>query len=76
MKIPQPPPRPTQHLTQREREALTWLAVGKTSWEISVLFDISEGAVNKLIARAVDKLGAVNRTQAVVNAIRLGEIEI
>ena len=55
---------------------MTWLAVGKTSWEISILFDISEGAVNKLIARAVEKLGAVNRTQAVVNAIRLGEIEL
>ena len=55
---------------------MIWLAVGKTSWEISVLFEISEGAVNKLIARSVEKLGAVNRTQAVVNAIRLGEIEI
>lgn len=76
VKIPQPPPRPLQRLTEREREALTWLAAGKTSWEISVLFDISEGAVNKLIARAVEKLGAVNRTQAVVNAIRLGEIEV
>ena len=76
MKIPQPPSHPTKRLTQREREAVIWLAAGKTSWEISVLFDISEGAVNKLIARAVDKLGAVNRTQAVVNAIRLGEIEI
>ncbi len=74
VRIPQPPPRPVQ--TQREREALIWLAAGKTSWEISVLFDISEGAVNKLIARALEKLGAVNRTQAVVNAVRLGEIEV
>lgn len=76
MKIPQPPPRPIQRLTPREQEALIWLAAGKTSWEISVLFAISEGAVNKMIARAVEKLGAVNRTQAVVNAIRLGDIEI
>ena len=76
MKNPQPPPRPTHSLTRREKEALIWLAAGKTSWEISVLFDVSEGAVNKLIARTVEKLGAVNRTQAVVNAIRLGEIEI
>ena len=76
MKIPQPARRSTQSLTRREKEAMIWLAVGKTSWEISVLFDISEGAVNKLIARSVEKLGAVNRTQAVVNAIRLGEIEI
>jgi DNA-binding CsgD family transcriptional regulator len=76
VKIPQPARRSTQSLTRREKEAMVWLAVGKTSWEISVLFDISEGAVNKLIARSVEKLGAVNRTQAVVNAIRLGEIEI
>jgi len=76
VKIPQPARRSTQSLTRREKEAMVWLALGKTSWEISVLFDISEGAVNKLIARSVEKLGAVNRTQAVVNAIRLGEIEI
>ncbi len=55
---------------------MTWLAAGKTSWEISVLFGISEAAVNKLIAGAVHKLDAVNRTQAVVNAIRLGEIDL
>ncbi len=65
----------TRRLTAREREALRWLAAGKTSWETSVLFDVSEAAVNKLIANAMDKLDAVNRTQAVVNAIRRGEIQ-
>jgi LuxR family quorum sensing-dependent transcriptional regulator len=68
--------RPTRRLTEREREALRWTAAGKTSWEISVLFGIGEPAVNKLIASATSKLNAVNRTQAVVEAIRLGEIDL
>lgn len=72
MEVPQRPRR----LTEREREALTWLAAGKTSWEISVMFGTSEAAVNKVIASAMQKLDAVNRTQAVVNAIRFGEIDI
>ena len=63
-------------LTDREREILRWTAVGKTSWEISVLLGVSENAVNRCICSAVGKLDAVNRTQAVVNAIRLGEIEL
>lgn len=66
-----------QHLlTQREREVLLWSAQGKSSWEISVILGVSERTVNWFIANASRKLDAVNRTQAVVNAIRSGEIEI
>jgi LuxR family quorum sensing-dependent transcriptional regulator len=68
--------RPIRRLTEREREVLRWTAAGKTSWEISVLLGIGEAAVNKLIASATSKLDAVNRTQAVVEAIRLGEIDL
>jgi LuxR family transcriptional regulator, quorum-sensing system regulator BjaR1 len=63
-------------LTGREREVLHWIAAGKSSWDISVILGISERTVNWLIARATRKLNAVNRTQAVVNAIRAGEIYI
>ncbi len=63
-------------LTQREREVLLWSAQGKSSWEISVILGVSERTVNWFIANASRKLDAVNRTQAVVNAIRSGEIEI
>jgi LuxR family transcriptional regulator, quorum-sensing system regulator BjaR1 len=63
-------------LTHREREVLIWSAQGKSSWEISVILGVSERTVNWFIANASRKLDAVNRTQAVVNAIRSGEIEI
>lgn len=63
-------------LTVREREVLRWTAVGKSSWDISQILGISERTVNWFIASAVHKLDAVNRTQAVVNAIRTGEIQV
>ena len=66
----------TSKLTTREREALQWTAAGKTSWEIGSIFGLSERAVNKIIADAMNKLDAVTRTQAVATAFRLGEIEL
>lgn len=63
-------------LSPREREAMTWTAAGKSSWEMAVIMGITERTVNFLIARAQAKLNAANRTQAVVNAIRAGEIQI
>jgi LuxR family transcriptional regulator, quorum-sensing system regulator BjaR1 len=63
-------------LSKREREVLRWTAAGKTAWEISVILDLSESAVNASMAKAMLKLKAVSRVQAVVNAIRLGEIAI
>ena len=63
-------------LTQREREVLQWISAGKTSWEISTILGLSERAINKIIGDAMIKLDGVTRTQAVVNAIRLGEIEL
>jgi DNA-binding CsgD family transcriptional regulator len=66
----------SQKLTQREREVLQWIAAGKTSWEIGVMSGVSEHAINKIINAAMVKLDAVTRTQAVVNAIRDGEIEV
>jgi LuxR family quorum sensing-dependent transcriptional regulator len=63
-------------LTPREREVLQWISAGKTSWEISAISGLSERAINKIIADGMIKLDAVTRTQAVVNAIRIGEIEL
>lgn len=63
-------------LTKGEREVLTWTAAGKSSWEISVILNISEATVIWRVQRACRKLNAVNRTQAVVNAIRAKEINI
>jgi LuxR family quorum sensing-dependent transcriptional regulator len=63
-------------LTTREREVMQWVAAGKTSWEIGVILDISEATANKHTLSASRKLGAVNRTQAVVNALRNAEITL
>ncbi len=68
-----PPPRP---LTASEREVLQWISAGKTSWEIASISGRNERAINKAIADAMLKLNAVTRTQAVVNAIRTGEVEM
>lgn len=61
-------------LTVREREVLAWTAEGKSSWEIGEILDLSERTVNWHAEQAKKKLDAVNRTQAVIKAIRLGEI--
>ena len=61
-------------LTPRERECLTWAAVGKSEWEISQILGISEHTSEKHLLNAKSKLGAVNRVQAVAEAIRRGYI--
>jgi LuxR family transcriptional regulator, quorum-sensing system regulator BjaR1 len=63
-------------LTEGEREVLTWTAVGKSSWEISVILNMSEAGVEWRIKSAMRKLGAANKTQAVVNAILAQQISI
>jgi LuxR family transcriptional regulator, quorum-sensing system regulator BjaR1 len=72
----QAPGADTNRLTQRERDVLQWISVGKTSWEISMITGLSERAINAIIAAAMIKLDAVTRVQAVVNAIRSGEVEL
>lgn len=61
-------------LTHREIEAMRWAADGKTEWEISVIMSISEHTAAKHLNNARTKLGAVNRVQAIANAIRSGII--
>jgi LuxR family quorum sensing-dependent transcriptional regulator len=58
-------------LTERERMVLSWVAAGKSSWEIGCILSISEHTVNSHIERAVSKLGAANRAEAVAKAIML-----
>lgn len=65
-----------ESLTEREKEVLTWIAAGKSSWDIAHILNITERTVNWTIGRAMRKLDAVNRTQAVVNAIRTGAIQV
>jgi LuxR family transcriptional regulator, quorum-sensing system regulator BjaR1 len=61
-------------LSAREREALQWAAEGKADWEIGAVMKISEHGADKHMRAARTKLGAINRTQAVAEAIRRGLI--
>ncbi len=61
-------------LSEREREALQWASDGKGDWEIGELMNISEHGADKHLRSARSKLGAINRTQAVAEAIRRGLI--
>ncbi len=63
-------------LTNGEREVLAWTAAGKTTWEISIILSVSEAAIAKRLKLASRKLGSVNKTQAVVEAIRTKQISV
>lgn len=62
-------------LSAREREALQWAAEGKNDWEIGEIMKISAHGADKHMRSARVKLGAINRTQAVAEAIRRGLIQ-
>lgn len=62
-------------LSGREKDVLSWLAYGKSSWEISVILNISERTVNFHVYNIMQKLDAVNRPHAVAVAASLGLIE-
>lgn len=62
------------HLSERERECLRWVADGKTSWEIAKLINVSERTVNFHLKNAAVKLDVFNRQHAVVKAVLKGLI--
>lgn len=65
-----------QPLTEREREVLKWVAVGKTDEEIGLILSVSANTVHAHIKRVMEKLDAGRRPYAVVQALRFGEIAL
>lgn len=59
-------------LSSREIECLSWAAMGKTTWEISRVLDISEHTVVFHLRNAAGKLGVVSRQHAVAKSIEFG----
>jgi DNA-binding response OmpR family regulator len=55
-------------LNDREVEALTWVARGKTSAEIAQILGLTKRTIDFHIDNARAKLGAATRTQAVIKA--------
>lgn len=61
-------------LTPREHEVLVLLAGGATNAEIAVALHLGETTVKTHVSRVLTKLGARDRTQAVVLAYELGVV--
>lgn len=74
----QPPhPQPdVPRLSPREAECLSYCAIGKTSWEIGHILNISEKTAEFHILNAMKKLESSTRVLAVVKAIRFGMISV
>lgn len=72
----QPPSAPPKvvKLTPRERECLSWVASGKTDWEISQILNISEQTTHEYVQNAISKLNAATRAQAVAVAMLTRQI--
>ena len=49
---------------------LTWVARGKSAWEIGEILDITKRTVDEHVHTAVRKIGAANRAHAVAIAVR------
>lgn len=63
-------------LTPRERDVLSWAARGKTTADTGEIMSISYDTVKTHIKSAIEKLGASNRTHAVVRAVYLKLIDV
>jgi DNA-binding NarL/FixJ family response regulator len=68
--------KPAVQLSTREREILALLAEGLSVAEVSGRLYVSASTTKSHMAKLYDKLGASNRTQAVMNAVRLGLITV
>jgi LuxR family quorum-sensing system transcriptional regulator CciR len=64
------------HLSEREVECLSWVALGKTDFEISLILARSSATIRFHIQRAATKLRASNRNQAVFRAAQLGYLAL
>lgn len=64
----------TAPLSPRERECLNWLSAGKSDLDIGTILGISEKTVGTHIERVKQKLGVTTRAQAIVCALRRGDL--
>ncbi|HHA3890709.1 TPA: LuxR family transcriptional regulator [Pseudomonas aeruginosa] len=60
----------------RAKEVLQWCAIGKTSWEISVICNCSEANVNFHMGNIRRKFGVTSRRVAAIMAVNLGLITL
>lgn len=63
-------------LTKREKEVFSLLLENYTTLEISDKLNISEKTVRNHISNVIQKLGVTSRIQAVLELLRMKEIEL
>lgn len=68
--------KPKQILTKREREVFELLVQDKTTKDIAQDLFISEKTVRNHISNTIQKLGVKGRSQAVVELLRMGELQL
>jgi DNA-binding NarL/FixJ family response regulator len=71
-----PPAISNEALTSRELEVLRLLGTGASNREIAEQLFITEGTVRNYISTILSKLGARDRTQAALVAVRMGLVPI
>lgn len=63
------PSAPVTALTEKEQEVLHWIALGKSTWEISRIQGCTEAAVNFHLCNLRRKFGVNSMRAALVKAI-------
>ncbi len=63
-------------ITKREKEIFQLLIENKTTKEISDILSISEKTVRNHISNVMQKLDVINRSNAIIELIKLNEITI
>lgn len=66
----------SQLLTQREKEIFEMIINNHDTLQISDKLMISEKTVRNHISNVIQKLGVTNRTQAILELLRIGVLKI
>lgn len=69
-----PQPKAKRSLTERQRQALEWVADGKTTQDVALLMEVSAAMVEKHLRLAREALSVETTTQAVAKASLLNMI--
>ena len=67
---------PEVSLSDREKEVLTWICLGKSNSQIAHILEISAWTVKIHVGNILSKLCAANRSHAIVRAIEYGIVEL
>ncbi|WP_126177262.1 LuxR family transcriptional regulator [Tsuneonella rigui] len=67
---------PRARLTPRERDVLSWIAMGKTVEEVGMILSISGHTVGEHLKRIRAKLHTSNNAHSVIKALQTGQLQL